>query len=118
MCLASLNSVSYPNYTTLSFVFDHHNHLYLCLCFTYTVMASEGDEVPALWKVNRTMHEMIKDRGYAVSDDEINMSLDAFRASYASQTGSIECVEATPLLFGALLTVRQPLTTQLLHEHA
>ncbi|VDC05327.1 unnamed protein product [Peniophora sp. CBMAI 1063] len=53
-------------------------------------MASEGDEVPALWKVNRTMHEMIKDRGYAVSDDEINMSLDDFRNTYASQTGSID----------------------------
>lgn len=37
------------------------------------------------------MHEMIKDRGYAVSDDEINMSLDAFRATYASHSG-IECV--------------------------
>ena len=57
-------------------------------------MASEGDQVPALWKVNRTMHEMMKDRGYTVSDDEINMSLDAFRTTYASQTGSVECVDA------------------------
>lgn len=48
------------------------------------------------------MHEMIKDRGYAVSDDEINMSLDNFRATYASQSGSLECVLSKPeMVYGS-----------------
>lgn len=74
-------------------------------------MASAGDqeESAKLWKVNRTIHELVKDRvsarvmvcrkgrdeplvsqGFQVSDDEINMDLTNFRAHYASQTGSVE----------------------------
>lgn len=76
-----------------------------------TTMASAGDqeESAKLWKVNRTIHELVKDRvsarvmacrkgrdeplvsqGFQVSDDEINMDLTNFRAHYASQTGSVE----------------------------
>ena len=74
-------------------------------------MASLGDQEEAakLWKVNRTIHELVKDRvsaqmmaygvtrpsaggtqGFQVSDDEINMDLATFRAHYASQTGTVE----------------------------
>lgn len=76
-----------------------------------TTMASAGDqeESAKLWKVNRTIHELVKDRvsarvmacrkgrdellvsqGFQVSDDEINMDLTNFRAHYASQTGNVE----------------------------
>ncbi|KIK62504.1 hypothetical protein GYMLUDRAFT_84428 [Collybiopsis luxurians FD-317 M1] len=51
---------------------------------------SEGDESAKLWKVNRTMHELVKDRGFSVSDEEINMDLATFRQSFSNQTGSVD----------------------------
>ncbi|KAG6832816.1 hypothetical protein H0H92_009435 [Tricholoma furcatifolium] len=48
------------------------------------------DESAKLWKVNRTIHELVKDRGYAVSDDEIHLDLATFRATYASESGAVD----------------------------
>ncbi|KAI9570535.1 RNA polymerase [Boletus coccyginus] len=48
------------------------------------------DETAKLWKVNRTVHELVKDRGYQVSDEEINMDLTTFRAHYANSGGSVD----------------------------
>lgn len=48
-------------------------------------MAAPSDAdlaVSRLWKVNRTIHELIRDRGYAVADEEINMTLDQFKQGY------------------------------------
>ncbi|KZP31836.1 RPB5 subunit of DNA-directed RNA polymerase [Athelia psychrophila] len=53
-------------------------------------MASEGDESAKLWKVNRTIHELVKDRGFAVADDEIQMDLGTFRSHYANSGGSVD----------------------------
>ncbi|KAI0768114.1 DNA-directed RNA polymerase RPB5 subunit [Trametes elegans] len=53
-------------------------------------MAAEQDESAKLWKVNRTIHELVKDRGFQVSDDEINMDLATFRGHYANQSGSVD----------------------------
>ena len=72
---------------------------------------SEVDEAPKLWKVHRTLHEMVKDRvstipyflimrlsdaaspmfqGYQVSDEEINIDLATFRSIYANSAGMVE----------------------------
>ncbi|KAF9000619.1 RNA polymerase [Cyathus striatus] len=51
---------------------------------------SEGDETAKLWKVNRTIHELVRDRGFLVSDEEIHMSLDDFRKMYSNQTGTVD----------------------------
>ncbi|KAI0951069.1 hypothetical protein AcW1_008210 [Taiwanofungus camphoratus] len=51
---------------------------------------AEQDESAKLWKVNRTIHELVKDRGFQVSDDEINMDLATFRAHYASNTAGVD----------------------------
>ncbi|EGN99095.1 hypothetical protein SERLA73DRAFT_181909 [Serpula lacrymans var. lacrymans S7.3] len=48
------------------------------------------DETAKLWKVNRTIHELVKDRGFAVSDDEIHMDLVTFRSHYANNGGSVD----------------------------
>ncbi|KAF7307431.1 DNA-directed RNA polymerase RPB5 subunit [Mycena indigotica] len=45
---------------------------------------SEQDESARLWKVNRTIHELVKDRGFQVSDDEINMDLAFFREHFTT----------------------------------
>ncbi|PCH42340.1 DNA-directed RNA polymerase RPB5 subunit [Wolfiporia cocos MD-104 SS10] len=57
---------------------------------------AEQDESARLWKVNRTIHELVEDRGFQVSDDEINMDLATFRQHYANVSGS---VDRTPLHF-------------------
>ncbi|KAH9856520.1 DNA-directed RNA polymerase RPB5 subunit [Lenzites betulinus] len=53
-------------------------------------MSADQDESARLWKVNRTIHELVKDRGFQVSDDEINMDLATFRSHYANQSGSVD----------------------------
>ncbi|OJT04843.1 DNA-directed RNA polymerases I, II, and III subunit RPABC1 [Trametes pubescens] len=53
-------------------------------------MSADQDESAKLWKVNRTIHELVKDRGFQVSDDEINMDLATFRNHYANQSGSVD----------------------------
>ncbi|PFH53112.1 hypothetical protein AMATHDRAFT_138149 [Amanita thiersii Skay4041] len=47
---------------------------------------AEVDETAKLWKVNRTIHELVRDRGYLVSDEEINMDLHHFREHYATHS--------------------------------
>ncbi|PSR88978.1 hypothetical protein PHLCEN_2v4940 [Hermanssonia centrifuga] len=51
---------------------------------------ADQDESAKLWKVNRTIHELVKDRGFQVSDDEIHMDLATFRSHYANNAGSVD----------------------------
>ncbi|KAG6850708.1 hypothetical protein H0H93_009866 [Arthromyces matolae] len=51
---------------------------------------SDADESAKLWKVNRTIHELVKDRGFAVADEEIHLDLPTFKATYASESGAVE----------------------------
>jgi hypothetical protein len=41
-------------------------------------MASSDDETSRLYRIRRTVHEMLRDRGYAVSEEEINLPRDRF----------------------------------------
>ncbi|KAJ7056561.1 RNA polymerase [Mycena amicta] len=50
---------------------------------------SEQDETARLWKVNRTIHELVKDRGFQVSDEEITMDLASFRETF-SLNGAVD----------------------------
>lgn len=68
---------------------------------------SSDREVARLWRVNRTIHELVRDRvrrvrgrapfaahfpssqGYIVSDYEIELSLDEFRQQLTGNTGAI-----------------------------
>ncbi|EAU85541.2 DNA-directed RNA polymerase I [Coprinopsis cinerea okayama7 len=51
---------------------------------------ADGDETARLWKVSKTIHELVKDRGFSVSDEEINMSLERFRQVYGNNMGVID----------------------------
>ncbi|KAH9250721.1 hypothetical protein BASA81_011437 [Batrachochytrium salamandrivorans] len=42
----------------------------------------EDREVSRLWRVYRTIHEMVSHRGYMVSKAELEMSLEDFRQTY------------------------------------
>lgn len=87
-------------------------------------MADDNErEVARLFRVARTAHELVRDRvrralcllqdsvellrvraltlvpctaaqGFAISEDEIKMSLDDFKAQYAAGSNAIECVHS------------------------
>ncbi|KAI9143782.1 RNA polymerase [Paraphysoderma sedebokerense] len=39
-------------------------------------------EVARLWRVHKTIHQLVNDRGYLVSQSELEMDLDTFRNTY------------------------------------
>ncbi|KAF8907340.1 RNA polymerase [Gymnopilus junonius] len=51
---------------------------------------NEADESAKLWKVNKTIHELVRDRGFSVSDEEIHMDLPRFREAYANTSGVVD----------------------------
>ncbi|KAG8528126.1 uncharacterized protein KY384_007042 [Bacidia gigantensis] len=54
-------------------------------------LADEADrETIKLWRAWRTVHEMCRDRGYELSDDELLIPLDKFRADYSDASGAID----------------------------
>ncbi|GAA5966154.1 hypothetical protein JCM3765_005550 [Sporobolomyces pararoseus] len=54
-------------------------------------MADEAErETARLFRVNRTIHELVKDRGYQISEDEIKMDLQEFKQQYASGTNALD----------------------------
>jgi len=53
-------------------------------------MDQENEEISRLWKVNRTIHELVRDRGFQVADEEIHMDLNTFKATFVTATGTID----------------------------
>jgi hypothetical protein len=41
-------------------------------------------EAARLWRAWRTVHEMVQDRGYELTDEEVKISFDNFKHNYAS----------------------------------
>lgn len=46
-------------------------------------------EAARLWRAWRTVHEMVQDRGYELSDEEVKISFDDFKSQYTGQDGSV-----------------------------
>ncbi|KAL8292920.1 hypothetical protein RQP46_000614 [Phenoliferia psychrophenolica] len=55
-------------------------------------------ETARLYRVNRTIHELVRDRGYAISEDEIKMSLEDFKLSYGGSS-----IDKTKINFKAVM---------------
>jgi hypothetical protein len=50
-----------------------------------------GDRESArLWRAWRTIHEMVQDRGYELSEEEVKISLDDFKIKFTGEDGSIK----------------------------
>lgn len=47
-------------------------------------------EVSRLWRILRTVRQMCADRGYELSEEEVNISLEDFRSQYADIHGNVE----------------------------
>ncbi|KAJ9108938.1 hypothetical protein QFC21_000260 [Naganishia friedmannii] len=52
-------------------------------------MDNDSKDVARMWKVNRTLKEMVKDRGYLVAEDEINLPFTEFRINYGG-SGAVD----------------------------
>ncbi|KAI5803324.1 RNA polymerase [Peziza echinospora] len=50
-------------------------------------MSEVDREASRLWRVRRTVHELVRDRGYEIADEEITMSLDQFKRTYCDSEG-------------------------------
>lgn len=51
--------------------------------------ASSADrETTRLWRVNKTVHQLVHDRGYVVGQNELDLSLPEFISTFAP-TGSV-----------------------------
>jgi DNA-directed RNA polymerase I, II, and III subunit RPABC1 len=49
-----------------------------------------GDRDTArLWRAWRTIHEMIQDRGYTLSEDEVKISLEMFKDNHTDASGMV-----------------------------
>ncbi|KAH7106516.1 DNA-directed RNA polymerase I [Auriculariales sp. MPI-PUGE-AT-0066] len=42
------------------------------------------EETTRMWKVSRTVHEMVHDRGYQVGQDELDLTLDEFQQQFCT----------------------------------
>lgn len=47
-------------------------------------------EAARLWRAWRTVHEMVQDRGYELTEEEVKISLDQFKANFTGPDGTIE----------------------------
>lgn len=46
-------------------------------------------ESAKLWRAWRTVHEMVQDRGYELTAEEVNISFDAFKTKFSESDGSV-----------------------------
>lgn len=46
-----------------------------------------SDDAQKLWKVYRTAKELVKDRGYTITDKEVNLSFDQFVSEMCDPMG-------------------------------
>jgi hypothetical protein len=53
-----------------------------CLSNFFSKMDSR--EITRLWRVYKTVHEMVSDRGYLVAKSELEMSLEDFKQTYTT----------------------------------
>ena len=54
-------------------------------------------ETARLWRAWRTIHEMVQDRGYELSDEEVKITLDDFKNKFGAGDGSVEYAPASRL---------------------
>lgn len=51
--------------------------------------AGQKDAV-RLWRAWRTVHEMVRDRGYELADEEVDMNFEDFKDKFESTDGTVE----------------------------
>ena len=47
-------------------------------------------ELSTLWRVRRTIHAMLAERGYLLTQDDMNMTMDDFKATFGDNPPSVD----------------------------
>lgn len=63
-------------------------------------------EAAKLWRAWRTVHEMVQDRGYELSEEEVKISFDDFKRKYTADDGSVLYVFFSYFFYVLALTSR------------
>ena len=71
-------------------------------------------EAARLWRAWRTVHEMVQDRGYELSDEEVKITLDEFKSKFGGADGSVEYVPIEMHVENFLLTNPQAFAHEVL----
>jgi len=53
-------------------------------------------ESARLWRAWRTVHEMVQDRGYELSEEEVKISFEDFKNKFTSDDGSVRYAPFPP----------------------
>ncbi|KAL4914903.1 RNA polymerase [Aspergillus aurantiobrunneus] len=53
----------------------------------FNISSDTGEETRRVWRAWRTVFEMLRDRGYEVTDEEVRISLDSFKEKYVDEKG-------------------------------
>lgn len=61
-------------------------------------------EVTRLWRVWRTAHEMVQDRGYQLSEEEVGITLEGFRNMFSDGEGNVVYAPTIYLSMTSLIT--------------
>jgi DNA-directed RNA polymerase I, II, and III subunit RPABC1 len=67
-------------------------------------------ESAKLWRSWRTVHEMVQDRGYELTEAEVKISFEDFKSEYTGADGSIEY--APSLTAQMSVTNHQPVASE------
>ena len=65
----------------------------LTLYHSFEMDVSADREVTRLWRIHKTIHQLVHDRGYVVSQAELDMTLQEFTDTYAPSGSIIEYQE-------------------------
>lgn len=71
-------------------------------------------ETARLWRAWRTVHEMVQDRGYELSDEEVKITLDEFKSKFSGGDGTIEYAPTKETSPALVLTIPQARTHEVL----
>ena len=71
-------------------------------------------EAARLWRAWRTVHEMVQDRGYELSDEEVKITLDEFKSKFGGADGSVEYAPTKRHPKSLLLTTSQTFAHEVL----
>ena len=44
-----------------------------------------SDEVSKLWRIRKTVHEMLRDRGYAILESDLSMTVEEFAEQFGNE---------------------------------
>ena len=51
---------------------------------------SDNPEVTTMWRVRKTIHAMLAERGYLLTQDDMSMTIEDFKATFGDSPKSVQ----------------------------